>query len=177
MKKTFLKIAAISIISVSGVATFNIIQPTTYAQSKKTFSKNVQGKWTNQNGDKFTIKNPNAKLKVTNGKHKGVYKFKVTKQNKNGYKLKAQGKRIAKTSKLSLTNINNGIIEFKYGKQKIKFTNQSLKVTEQSTTTSTPTNQSQQPANTTSQNNQNQNTDNDPYNIYENPQTYSTRGF
>ncbi len=47
MKKTFLKIAAISIISVSGVATFNIIQPTTYAQSKKTFSKNVQGKWTN----------------------------------------------------------------------------------------------------------------------------------
>ena len=47
MKKTFLKIAAISIISVSGVATFNIIQPTTYAQSKKTFSKNVQVKWTN----------------------------------------------------------------------------------------------------------------------------------
>lgn len=39
MKKTFLKIAAISIISVSGVATFNIIQPTTYAQSKKNFLK------------------------------------------------------------------------------------------------------------------------------------------
>lgn len=77
MKKTFLKIAAISIISVSGVATFNIIQPTTYAQSKKTFSKNVQGKWTNQNGDEFTIKNSNAKLKVTNLKLQNKIKMAI----------------------------------------------------------------------------------------------------
>lgn len=193
MKKTFLTITAVSIISVTGISSLNLTQPVTYAQSKHSFSKEVQGKWTNQSGDEFTIKNSNAKLKIANGKHKGNYKFKVTSQSKAGYKLKAQGKKIAKTTKYALTNSNNGVIEFSYGKQKIKFTTQSVTVSEQSTTTSTtpapsatttpattpaaPDVQPQQTTDPNAQNNQGQSNNTDPYNVYTNPEMYSNRGF
>ncbi|WP_429971323.1 hypothetical protein ACQW5G_01380 [Fructilactobacillus sp. Tb1] len=131
MKKTLLKIATISAISLTGVSALPLssINPIANAKVKKTFSTEVQGKWTNNKDDVFTIKNSNAKLKIADGKKHGTYKFKVKSKNKDKYVLKADGKKIDKTSKYSLSFNDKNIAEFKYGKYKITFNSQEVEVT------------------------------------------------
>ncbi|ANZ57409.1 hypothetical protein BGL34_05695 [Fructilactobacillus lindneri] len=135
-KKVLLTILSASTIALTGVSTATLSQPNVQA-STKSFSKEVQGKWNNQAGDTFKIKDSKATLKVKHGNKKGIYKFKVKEKTKNGYQLKADGKKLDKSNEYSLTTSQSGLMQFNYGKQTIQFDNGSMRVKETSKSTST----------------------------------------
>ncbi|ANZ58301.1 hypothetical protein BGL34_00705 [Fructilactobacillus lindneri] len=125
MKKFLLSVTGASMIALTGISVTTINQPSVYA-SNKSFPKEVQGKWNNQAGNTFKIKGSKAILKIANSKKKGTYKFKLKSKIDEGFKLKADGKKLDKTNDYSLTTSKNGTMQFNYGKQKIQFNNETM---------------------------------------------------
>lgn len=130
-KKLILSIAGASAIAFTGVGT-SAISTINVSAATKSFDKTIIGKWTSQNGDKLKIDNSKATLKIKEGKNKGTYNFNIKRHSNNHYDLKASGKRIEGTKNYSI-DINNGIITFKYGKNKIIFNNGDINLQEQTT--------------------------------------------
>ncbi|WP_429971193.1 hypothetical protein ACQW5G_00720 [Fructilactobacillus sp. Tb1] len=136
MNKMLLNVTIASTIALTGASVITINQPISYAKSSNSFSKEVQGKWTSDQGDVFTINNSNAKLKKVTGKHKGTYKFKIKSYKDNKYTLSPVGKKIAKAKKYTVSTSKSGLMQFNYGKQTIQFNNESLSIEESSKTVS-----------------------------------------